>query len=105
MKKLPKAVYIFFLAHFFGQLLFLLKIALFGFMSEEPEKISIFTKIFWNILDIFIAVCQFPIVFIYLKYKISIFNGILEYIPFVINSLLWTTVFYFSLYHFKKSRA
>ncbi len=95
LKKLALIIAVFFFAHFILQLGFLLL----GFSAgmehfDNPDENTLKTKseLYFNGY----TVLSFPLLFIADRMiPLGILPGILGYIPFILNSALWSLVLYF----------
>ena len=103
-RKIVISTIIFGIIHFVAQIVVL--VVLFGYgmaLFDDPMnyRLEFFTKI-WDIL---FNILSFPILFISLHITTKVFDSsYVGWIPFVLNSIFWSCVFYWSLKRLKKFR-
>src|SRR3989344_16982 len=95
-KKLILIITIFFVIHFllqFGFLFVGFAAGMQSFDNPDDENLKIKSEIYWKVYNIL----SFPLLFITdrIRFLDSVLFGLLSYIPFILNSALWSLGFYF----------
>ena len=102
-RKILISTILFGIIHFVAQIVVLAMIVGYG-MALFDNPMNYRLEFFTNILYILFNILSFPLVFISTHIKTKVFHGsYVGWIPFVLNSIFWSCVFYWLLKRLKKS--
>lgn len=101
-RKIVISTIIFGIIHFMTQIFILIMLVGYG-MTLFDNSTNYKLELFIRMLDILFNILSFPIVFICNHIETNVFyNFCAGWLPFVLNSILWSCIFYWLLKRLKK---